>query len=109
MQNLAGPGFQTQRFVINGQTQGQQGGKHRDYNESQARSTTFLIYLNKSWQQDWGGATEFYSDDGQSVMHYEYPEPGKLVEYPAIIMHRAQAPTAPNVLRVTLALQGIYT
>ena len=103
----AGDGFVPWRFIINGQTQGLDGGRHRDWTVNDQNGVTFIAYLNKEWKQDWGGQTAFYNEQGEYV-HNEYPEPGKMICYDGKTIHAGIAPLVPRVLRVTLAVQGKY-
>lgn len=102
--DLAGPTFETWRFIINGQTQGQDSAVHSDFPASVQSAHTYMLYLNQQWDQSWGGATKFYPTDAEP---YEIlPEPGKLIAYDGRISHQGLSPLVPNVLRVTLAVQG---
>lgn len=103
-------GFKPCRFIINGQTLGQQGMKHTDFDPwASKRTSTFLCYLNKEWEPDWGGETIFFDHRTNEPFETVIPEPGKMVHYEGMIPHLANPPTVPNVLRVTLAVQGEYS
>jgi len=100
--------FIPRTLLINGQTQTLDSAIHSDYNASYpGEYTTHLIYLNKKWQNEWGGETTFY-DREYNLIDTVYPEPGKLLSYDARQKHKGHGPIIPNTLRVTLAIQGTY-
>ena len=102
---LAGPNFVLQRYALTGQTQGQDGNFHLDTStELVGDFRSYLMYLNTSWDNAWGGITEFKHND--KIVHVEYPEPGKLVEFDSQAMHRGLGPEIPNFLRLTIVLHG---
>ncbi len=105
---LAGPDFKLMRYALTGQTQGQEQELHRD--TSLALKGTFrsyLLYLNTSWDQSWGGLTDFVVDG--KLVHQEIPEPGKLVEFDSQVLHVGHAPKHPEFLRLSLVLHGRLT
>jgi hypothetical protein len=105
----AGTGFVPWRFIINGQNRDLDGGLHRDWPEVEQKGYTYLIYLNRTWDQSWGGATEFYNNNNVEEIAAEiFPEPGKLICYKGSILHRGRSPLVSKKLRVTLAIQGKY-
>lgn len=104
---MAGKNFIPWRFILNGQTQGLDGGKHRDWTVNDPTGVTFIAYMNKEWKQQWGGETAFYDDAGKNVLN-EFPEPGKIIGYKGTVVHAGKAPVVPRVFRVTLAIQGKY-
>jgi Rps23 Pro-64 3,4-dihydroxylase Tpa1-like proline 4-hydroxylase len=102
---LAGPSFKFMRYAINAQVQGQTQDLHVDASDAlKGDFRTYLIYLNTEWDQSWGGATEFQIN--HKPVHYEYPEPGKLVEFNSQIWHLGHAPEKPNFLRLSVGLHG---
>jgi len=106
--NFAGPGFIPTRYIINGQTLGQEGHPHSDFARNLENHSTFLGYLNQEYDPTWGGDTVFYHNREMIERHRITPEPGLLVEYDSRIVHQGTPPTQPNILRVTLAIQGKY-
>lgn len=103
---LTAPGFSPWRFIINGQTMGQEGGIHSDFGQGR-ESDSFVCYLNPEWRPEWLGSTQFFDQEDRECLSV-LPEPGKLIHYDGKIKHRGQAPSVPNLLRVTLSLQGRY-
>jgi hypothetical protein len=106
---LAGPKFQFMRYALNGQTQNQFAQLHKDVEilENSEQWRTYLIYLNLDYSRSWGGQTEILMPTG--LRHQEWPESGKMIEYNSQLWHIGQPPEVPNVLRLTLALQGKIT
>jgi hypothetical protein len=102
---LAGPNFVLQRYALTGQTQGQEQPMHVDTSvELPGDFRSYLVYLNTEWDISWGGLTELQLNE--NTVHYEVPEPGKLVVFDSKIMHRGQSPSKPNLLRLSLVLHG---
>ena len=106
--DYAGDNFIPYRYIINGQTKEQQGYPHSDFARNLENRTTFIAYLNKEWDPDWGGETVFYHNRTEEVRDKVFPAPGLLIEYDSRIVHKGSPPLVPNVLRVTLAIQGEY-
>ena len=109
VKELAGPNFIMWRYIINGQTWGQEGEAHTDFQGYEKASTeTFILYLNEEWDTEWGGDTIFYHPNSMDERGRIPVKPGKLIGYDSRIKHRGSAPTEENILRVTLAIQGKY-
>lgn len=106
---FAGSNFIPYRYIINGQTQSQEGHPHSDFARNLDNMSTFLGYLNLEWQPAWGGDTVFFNNREMTERERVKPNPGLLVEYDSRIVHQGTPPTVPDVLRVTLAIQGEYT
>ncbi len=102
---LAGPGWVLMRYALTGQTQNQFPQLHRDVSpDLTGNFRSYLFYLNDQWELDWGGATEFV-EQGQ-VVHREWPEPGKMVQFDSQMLHIGLPPSKPDVLRITLVIHG---
>ena len=108
IQKLTGPNFVMWRYIINGQTWGQEGEAHTDFVGSETNTETFIIYLNEFWEPEWGGDTIFYHPRSMDERGRTPVDPGKLISYDSRVKHRGSAPTEKNILRVTLAIQGKY-
>jgi hypothetical protein len=106
--NLAGDKFIPYRYIINGQTEGQQGHPHSDFGRNLENRSTFLAYLNQEWQPQWEGDTVFFHNRSIKERERVTPASGLLIEYDSRIVHKGNPPVVPNVLRVTLAIQGEY-
>lgn len=102
---LAGAEFVVQRYALTGQTQSQHQTLHYDTSLSlQGNFRSYLIYLNDKWDQAMGGTTDFMVND--QLVHQEYPEPGKLIEFNSQTLHCGNPPDVPNVLRLSLVIHG---
>jgi len=108
VKELAGPNFIMWRYIINGQTWGQEGEAHTDFVGSETNSETFILYLNDQWEPEWGGDTIFYHPHTMDERGRTPVSPGKLISYDSRVKHRGSAPAEKNILRVTLAIQGKY-
>lgn len=106
--NYAGSNFIPYRYIVNGQTLGQEGYPHSDFARNLENRSTFLGYLNMEWNHEWQGDTVFYNNKEMTERDRITPAPGLLVEYDSRIVHQGTPPIVPNVLRVTLAIQGEY-
>lgn len=105
---LAGPNFVLMRYALTGQTQGQEQELHRDTSlELTGDFRSYLMYLNSEWNHSWAGATDFVQDN--QLIHQEFPEPGKLIEFDSQALHVGHAPNIPNFLRLSLVLHGRLT
>jgi hypothetical protein len=76
------------------------------YDSYEDSSLTILIYLNQSWDKDWGGYTVFFREmNGNDVVGVEVPEYKKAVIFEGKIPHLAM-PTDSNAPdRFTLAIK----
>jgi len=108
VKELAGPNFIMWRYIINGQTWGQEGEAHTDFVGSTTNSETFILYLNEEWDPEWGGETIFYHPRTMDERGRVAVSPGKIISYDSRVKHRGSAPKDKNILRVTLAIQGKY-
>ena len=108
VKELAGPNFIMWRYIINGQTWGQEGEAHTDFVGSTTNSETFILYLNEEWDPEWGGETIFYHPHTMDERGRVAVSPGKIISYDSRVKHRGSAPKDKNILRVTLAIQGKY-
>jgi len=92
--------FTLETVYANGHTYGLDGIFHQDHFDGQGR--TFLLYANLKWANEWGGGTQFYTDNGElrTVMF----QPNRGILFPGMVYHSA-APTTRifNDLRITIA------
>ena len=67
---------------------------------------TLLYYVNKDWNQDWGGETLFYDQDARDILFTASFTPGRVVLFDSDIPHvgRPQALAGPSY-RFTLAIK----
>jgi len=102
---LAGPNFKLMRYALTGQTYGQEQELHVDTTLLlDGTFRTYLMYLNTEWDNSWGGTTDFVVDG--KLVHQEFPEPGKLIEFDSQAFHIGHAPNKLDCLRLTLILHG---
>jgi hypothetical protein len=92
--------FTLEHVYANGHTYGLDGIFHQDHYDEQGR--TFLLYANAQWANEWGGGTQFYTDDTELRTVMFQPNRGML--FPGVVYHSA-APTTRlfNDLRITVA------
>ena len=103
--DLAGPTFQLMRSSILGQTQNQFPLMHVDVDQDiPGTYRSYLLYLNTTWDNKWGGATVIESKD--KTCYQEWPEPGKLVEFDSQIWHTGNPPIEPDIFRIIMVLHG---
>lgn len=104
--DLAGNSFQLMRYALTGQTQNQIPVLHTDTTVGMpGKWRSYLLYLNVVYPESYGGTTDFVVDN--QIVHQEFPEPGKLVEFDSQILHIGNPPEQPNVLRISLVLHGM--
>jgi len=66
---------------------------HTDFNWNNRlklnRSVNLMLYLNKKWNESWGGALEFWDDNKTHCLQKIYPIPNRLVfwEYTTKLIH----------------------
>ena len=88
LQVLVDKGYDTQRIYrsfSNCFRRGDRTTYHRD-----PGTTTYIFYVNPVWKKHWGGATRFKKTFGYKDIT---PKPGRLIVYPASILHRGLAPS----------------
>jgi hypothetical protein len=77
------------RCYANSHTFGVEGYPHTDSNK--VGEKTFVIYMNKEWQRNWGGETMLY--DGDSIAHAELPKRNKALLFDGRDWHCARGVT----------------
>lgn len=78
---------------------------HTDDNDENAIS--FLAYANPTWQTDWAGETQFFTDDVQDVRKSIFPRGGRVIVFDSNLPHTARAPSVIcPVPRFTLTIKG---
>jgi hypothetical protein len=102
---FAGPNFKLMRYALTGHTKGQDQNLHYDASNTLLGTyRSYLIYLNTKWNNAWGGTTDFVINE--KLVHQEYPEAGKLIEFDSQILHTAHSANIDNFLRMTIVLHG---
>jgi SM-20-related protein len=95
--------FNVHGVFLNGQSYGQDGEIHRDW-ERPGEGYTFVVFMNTSWEAPWQGEAVFYDEHHTAIRWSVIPEPGRLVVFDGSIPHWGRAPARryPG-LRLTLA------
>jgi len=95
--------FQVHGVFLNGQSHGQDGEIHRDW-ESPGEGFTFVVFMNTTWESSWQGEAVFYDESHTAIRWSVIPEPGRLVVFDGSIPHWGRAPARRYTgLRLTLA------
>ena len=105
--DLIGREYSLVRNMMAGNTFGQDGDIHDDWLH-EGESITGVLYLNRRWNDNWGGETLVYGADG-SVEISKF-EAGKLIVFDGSNPHIGKGPQrACGELRCILALQAVKT
>ena len=95
------------RSMLAGNTFGQDGDIHQDWlvpNES----ITGVVYLNRKWEDNWGGETVVYSKQDPNHTEISKFETGKLIVFDGSNPHIGKGPQrACGELRCILAIQAV--
>jgi len=98
-----GTRFHVHGVFLNGQSHGQDGEIHRDWDRP-GEGYTFVVFMNTSWEASWQGEAVFYDAMETSIRWSVIPEPGRLVVFDGSIPHWGRAPARRcPALRLTLA------
>lgn len=92
--------FTVNDAYANGHTYGLDGIFHQDCYDEHGR--TFLLHANSQWANEWGGGTQFYTND--TALRTVMFKPNRGILFPGVVYHSA-APTTNlfNDLRITIA------
>ena len=103
--DICGDEYIMVRNMLAGNTFGQDGDIHDDWLH-EGESLTGVLYLNRRWNDNWGGETLVYGADG-SVEISKF-EAGKLVVFDGYNDHIGKGPQrACGELRCILAIQAV--
>lgn len=101
------------RCYANRHTFGTEGYIHRD--SPRPEDQTVVIYMNPSWEPNWGGETLFYTPDCTGITHAVIPQYGRTVVFPGTLPHCARSVTriCPEVrttlmFKVTIDPKALY-
>jgi len=75
------------RFYMNGHTYGVDGYYHVDTKRKD--ETTIIVYLNETWDKDWGGET-FFVDSNDDIIKGVLPKKNRVVIFDSNIQHCAR-------------------
>ena len=102
---LCGKDYILVRNMMAGNTFGQDGDIHKDWLHP-GESLTGVIYLNRRWEDNWGGETLVYSENGSAEISKF--EAGKLAMFDGYYDHIGKGPQrACGELRCILAIQAV--
>lgn len=94
------------RNMIAGNTFGQDGDIHKDW-VNPGESITGVLYLNRRWEDNWGGETIVYREDSRDCEISKF-EAGKLVIFDSERPHIGHGPQrACGELRCIIAVQAV--
>lgn len=80
-------------------------GVHTD--DDSPNAISFLSFANPQWLVDWGGETQFFSEDLQSIRESVLPKGGRVVLFDSNIPHSARSPSPlSTVPRFTVTIKG---
>ena len=80
-------------------------GVHTD--DDAPNAVSFLAFANPQWAVDWGGETQFFSDNLQEIRQSIIPRGGRVVLFNSNIPHSARAPSPlSTVPRFTVTIKG---
>jgi SM-20-related protein len=77
------------RCYANQATHGIEGYIHTD--TTRQEDHTVVVYMNETWDTNWGGETVLYTPDLKSIAVSYIPQYGRIVVFPGIIPHKASA------------------
>jgi hypothetical protein len=66
-------------------------GDHQHAHYDNDAGVTALYFANWQWEENWQGETIFYDREGEAC-HAVAPRPGRLVAFPANVLHRGGVP-----------------
>ena len=101
------PPIRPERVVVNGYNHGDSSWLHKDAISS--GHWTAVVYLNESWDMNWGGETILVRDGGD-IIHSAFPFPGRVILFDGRVLHgpRPVSREAPFP-RLGVAFQCIET
>ena len=105
--DLIGEEYCLVRNMLAGNTFGQDGDIHDDW-PTAGESITGVLYLNRRWEDNWGGETLVYNNDNTSEVVISKFEAGKLITFDGSNPHIGKGPQrACGELRCILAMQAV--
>lgn len=107
--DLIGDEYMLVRNMMAGNTFGQDGDIHDDWLNA-GESLTGVIYINRRWEDNWGGETIVYDKEDPSKLEISKFEAGKLIVFDGSNPHIGKGPQrACGELRCILAMQAVKT
>ena len=104
--DIVGDEYILLRNMVAGNTFGQDGDIHKDWLE-ESESLTGVLYLNRRWEDNWGGETIVYNKE-QTELEISKFEAGKLIVFDGSNPHIGKGPQrACGELRSIIAVQAV--
>ena len=106
---LCGEEYMLVRSMLAGNTFGQDGDIHDDWQIPQ-ESLTGVLYLNRRWEDNWGGETIVYDKQNLDYCEISKLQAGKLVVFDGYNPHIGKGPQRNcGELRCIIAVQAVKT
>jgi len=77
-------GLRPDKVIVNAYNHGDSSWLHKDSEES--KHWTLIVYMNDSWDMNWGGETILVGDGGD-IIHSVFPFPGRALLFDGRILH----------------------
>lgn len=101
--------FRLVRIMVSGNTYGQDGDIHDDWLVP-GESLTGVLYLNRIWEDNWGGETVVYDKKDTSKLEISKLQAGKLIVFDGSNPHIGKGPQRNcGELRSIVAIQAIQS
>jgi len=105
--DICGDEYIMVRSMLAGNTFGQDGDIHDDWLVP-GESLTGVLYLNRRWQDNWGGETVVYNREDSNQVEISKFEAGKLIVFDGSNPHIGKGPQrACGELRCIIAVQAV--
>ena len=106
---LIGDEYKMVRIMLSGNTYGQDGDIHDDW-QVPGESLTGVLYLNTRWQDNWGGETVVYDRNNPNYCEISKLQAGKLIVFDGSNPHIGKGPQRNcGELRCIIAIQSVKT
>ena len=105
--DICGDEYILVRSMLSGNTFGQDGDIHDDWQVT-GESLTGVLYLNRRWEDNWGGETVVYNREDRNQVEISKFEAGKLIVFDGSNPHIGKGPQrACGELRCIIAVQAV--
>ena len=106
---ICGKDYTLVRNMLAGNTFGQDGDVHDDWPKL-GESLTGVLYLNRNWNDNWGGETIVYDKNNTDYCEVSKLQAGKLIVFDGANPHIGKGPQrACGELRSIIAVQAVKT
>ena len=106
---LIGEEYKMVRIMLSGNTFGQDGDVHDDW-QVPGESLTGVLYLNTKWEDNWGGETVVYDRENPDYLEISKVKAGKLIVFDGSNPHIGKGPQRNcGELRSIIAIQSVKT